>query len=63
MELTIACACTTKTCISLTSCQTVQIILDGTTPENQRIITMDAQTLLLMDDIITTTPTETQEGL
>jgi germination protein M len=63
MELTIACACTTKTCLSLTSCQTVQITLDGTTPENQRIITMDAQTLLLMDDIITATPTETQEGL
>ncbi len=63
MELTIACACLTKTGMSLTGCQTVQIIIDGTTPDTQRIITMDAQTLLLMDDIITTTPTETQEGL
>ncbi len=63
MELTMACACLTKTGLTLTNCQTVQIVIDGTLPDTQRIITMDAQTLLLMDDIITTTPTETQEGL
>lgn len=63
MELTIACACLTKTSLELTGCQTVQIFIDGTLPDTQHIITMDAQTLLLMDDIITTTPTETQEGL
>ena len=63
IELTIACACLTKTILSVTDCRTVQILMDGTAPDTQRIITMDAQTLLLMDDIIITTPTETQEGL
>lgn len=63
MKLTVACACLARTCLSLTDCQSVQIIINGTTPETQRIITMDEQALLLMDDIITTTPTETQEGL
>lgn len=62
MDLTVACACLTKTSLSLTDCSTVQILIDGTLPDTQRIITMDGQTLLLMDDIITT-PTETQEGL
>lgn len=63
MELTIACACLSKTVLSLTDCTAVQIILVGELPDTQRIITMDNQSLLLMDDIITTTPTETQEGL
>lgn len=63
MELTIACACLTKTGIELTGCKTVQIVIDGTLPDTQRIITMNDLTLLLIDDIITTTPTETQEGL
>ncbi len=62
MELTVACACLAKTGLSLSDCQTVQIILDDPDSDTQRIITMDNQSLLLMDDIITT-PTETQEGL
>jgi hypothetical protein len=41
----------------------VQITLDSDLPDTRRIITMDAKNLLLMDDIITTTPTENQEGL
>ena len=62
-ELTLACACLAKTALSLSAAQTVQITLDSDLPDTRRIITMDAKNLLLMDDIITTTPTEIQEGL
>lgn len=62
-ELTLACACLAKTALSLSAAQTVQITLDSDLPDTRRIITMDAKNLLLMDDIITTTPTENQEGL
>lgn len=63
IELTLACCCLTKTCLTVTECSTVQIIMEDLTSETQRIITMDSQSLLLIDNIITTTPTETQEGL
>lgn len=62
-ELTLACACLAKTALSLSAAQTVQITLDSDLSDTRRIITMDAKNLLLMDDIITTTPTENQEGL
>ena len=63
MELTITCACLAKTSLTLTDCTTVQIIMEGSANDTNRVITMDTQSLLLMDDIITTTPTEIQEGL
>lgn len=63
MELTITCACLAKTSLPLTDCTTVQIIMEGSANDTNRVITMDEQSLLLMDDIITTTPTEIQEGL
>lgn len=51
IELTVACACLTKTVRSITGYAKVQISAQGATLDNHSSITMDAKELLLSDPL------------
>lgn len=48
MDLTLACACITKTCLELTGAKSVTIQAQGTTLDGAEQITMDAESLILL---------------
>jgi ABC-type oligopeptide transport system substrate-binding subunit len=64
LDLTIACASLSKTCMALSGATTVQISADGPTLDGERSIIISADSLVLMDEppAVTTSPTteETQ---
>lgn len=49
MDLTLACACASMTCLELTDAQNVSIRARGATLDGATQITMDADSLLLLD--------------
>jgi len=52
LDLTIACGCITLTCLELTSAQQVTIEAENTLLDGQKSITMDRESLLLVDHAI-----------
>ena len=51
LELTLACASLAMTCLELTGAETVVISADGALLDGQKSITLDANTLLLLDTV------------
>lgn len=51
LELTLACASLAMTCLELTGAETIVISADGALLDGQKSITMDANTLLLLDTV------------
>lgn len=51
LELTLACASLAMTCLELTGAETIVISADGALLDGQKSITIDANTLLLLDTV------------
>lgn len=58
IDLTLACACLTRTCMEMSNAQAVQISTQTALLEGKHSITMDTQDLMLLDEMATD-PTET----
>lgn len=52
LELTMACSCLTLTCLELTGADTVVISAEDSLLDGQKTITMDKNTLLLLDSVL-----------
>ncbi len=51
-DLTVACACLAKTCLSLTQAQTVRIRCEGAQLADADYVELDEQSILLVDDVV-----------
>lgn len=60
LELTLACASLSMTCMELTGANTIQIQTQSQTLDGAQLIIMNADNLLFMDDLTTSTATEAE---